>query len=79
MSSLAFYGLIIYFIFKNIKNKKVRNTGCIVLSLLIVLIGISRVYLGVHYPSDVLAGFLFAISYLSLYIEYIKIILKRRK
>ncbi len=71
MTSATFYGLIIYFIFKNVKNKKIRNTICTVLSLLIFLIGISRIYLGVHYASDVLAGFAFAIVYLVLYITFV--------
>lgn len=71
MTSVAFYGLIIYFVFKNVKNKKVRNTICITLSILIFLIGISRIYLGVHYASDVLAGFAFGIVYLVLYITFI--------
>jgi len=71
MTSATFYGLIIYFIFKNVKNKKLRNTICTVLSLLIFLIGISRIYLGVHYASDVLAGFTLAIVYLVLYIIFI--------
>ena len=71
MTSATFYGLIIYFILKNVKNKKLRNTICITLSLLIFLIGISRIYLGVHYASDVLAGFTFAIVYLVLYITFV--------
>jgi len=71
MTSATFYGLIIYFIFKNVKNKKLRNTICTVLSLLIFLIGISRIYLGVHYASDVLAGFVLAIVYLVLYITFV--------
>lgn len=71
MTSVAFYGLIIYFVFKNVKDKKVRNTICTVLSLLIFLIGISRIYLGVHYASDVLAGFTFGIVYLVLYITFV--------
>lgn len=68
MASMAFYGLIIYFIYKNIKNKTVRNSICIALSALIFFIGISRIYLGVHYASDVLAGFLISIAYLIIYI-----------
>ena len=36
---------------------------------LICTIGISRIYLGVHYTSDVLGGFLIAISYLIIYIS----------
>lgn len=71
MASMAFYGLIIYFIYKNIKNKTVRNSICIVLSALIFLIGISRIYLGVHYASDVIAGFLVSIAYLIVYVTYI--------
>lgn len=71
MTSATFYGLIIYFVFKYVKNKKVRNTICTALSLLIFLIGISRIYLGVHYASDVLAGFTFGIVYLVLYITFV--------
>ena len=71
MASLAFYGLIIYLLFKNIKSKKTRNIVCTSLVLLIFLIGISRIYLGVHYASDVFAGFIFSIGYLAFYIPYI--------
>ena len=44
----------------------------ILLSLLIFCIGISRIYLGVHYTSDVLAGFLISISYLIVFTNSIK-------
>ena len=42
------------------------------LSLLILGIGLSRIYLGVHYTSDVLAGFLAAIIYVILEIQFMK-------
>ncbi len=69
MVSMAFYGYFIYLIYKYVKNKYVKWISIILLSLLICLIGISRIYLGVHYTSDVLGGFLIAISYLIIYIS----------
>lgn len=71
MISMAFYGFIIYLIYKNIKNKYLKWISIILLSILILMIGFSRIYLGVHYVSDVLAGFLFSISYLIVYIKII--------
>lgn len=69
MISMAFYGFLIYLIYKNVKNKYLKWTSIILLSVLIMLIGFSRIYLGVHYVSDVLSGFLFSIAYLIVYVE----------
>lgn len=55
-SGLVFYGFLIYLINKRIENRKKANIMSIALSLLIMAIGFSRVYLGVHYPSDVMGG-----------------------
>ncbi len=69
MISMAFYGYLIYLIYKYVKNKYVKWTSMVLLSILICSIGISRIYLGVHYTSDVLGGFLISISYLVTYIS----------
>ena len=51
----------------------------IILSTLICIIGVSRIYLGVHYTSDVLGGFLISIAYLIIYIELInKFVLEKK-
>ena len=69
MISMAFYGYLIYLIYKYVKNKYVKWTSMVLLSILICSIGISRIYLVVHYTSDVLGGFLISISYLVMYIS----------
>ncbi len=71
MVSTAFYGFLIYLVIKKVKNKYLRNVLVILLGILIVLIGFSRVYLGVHYASDVIAGFFISIAYLIVFITII--------
>ena len=76
MVSVAFYGFFIYLIIKKVSNPYLRNTLVIALSLLIMLIGFSRIYLGVHYASDVIGGFFISLAYL---IIFITIMEKREK
>lgn len=80
MVSLAFYGYLIYLIYKYINNKHLKRTLIIILSVLICIIGVSRIYLGVHYTSDVLGGFLISFAYLIIYIELVnKFLLEKNK
>ena len=80
MVSLAFYGYLIYLIYKYVNNKHLKRTLIIILSVLICIIGVSRIYLGVHYTSDVLGGFLISFAYLIIYIELVnKFVLEKNK
>lgn len=57
MISLCFYGMVAFLIVRNIQNKPGRILVISGFSLLIAAIGVSRIYLGAHYPTDVVAGF----------------------
>jgi undecaprenyl-diphosphatase len=58
MNSFIFYACIAYFIIRNTKNKTVKLLTAIGFLAIVLLIGFSRIYLGVHYPSDVTAGYI---------------------
>ena len=76
MGSAAFYGYLIYLTFKLEKNKKVKVSLISLFSALILGIGLSRIYLGVHYTSDVLAGYLVSFAYLCVFTHLISGYLK---
>lgn len=67
MVAMAFYGLLIWMVWRYEKDAFVRRLGIIGFGLVIVLVGLSRIYLGVHYASDVLAGFCASIAWLGVY------------
>lgn len=70
--SMAFYGFLIYLIFKSKLSVKFKYFFSTLLGLLILIVGISRIYLGVHYPSDVFSGFVCGLLYLLIFIEILE-------
>jgi len=67
MVSTAFYGFLVYLVLKSNLSKVAKMIYSILLVLLIVIISLTRVYLGVHYASDVLGGLIIAILYTILF------------
>lgn len=70
--SVTFYGLLIYIIAYTIKNKALRASLISLLVVLILLIGFSRVYLRVHYASDVIGGYTVGILWLFISLAILK-------
>ncbi|MFJ7680541.1 phosphatase PAP2 family protein [Peribacillus butanolivorans] len=63
MVGLIFFSMIAYFIIKEVKSKSLKWGVGISFILLVLVIGISRIALKVHFPTDVLAGFVLGVGY----------------
>ena len=66
VAAMSMYGFLAYLLYRDTTSRTVRWLTVSVASALILLMGWSRLYLGVHYLSDVLAGFLVGAAFLYL-------------
>ncbi|MBX0335228.1 phosphatase PAP2 family protein [Pontibacter sp. HSC-14F20] len=72
MIGSSFYGLLIYIVWREVKDPLWRKSCVLLLLILLLLIGYSRIYLNVHYATDVLAGYAMGILWLLLAIYLMK-------
>ena len=72
LMSMSFYGLLIFLVWENVRNQFWKWVLTILLLVFILLIGFSRIYLRLHYFSDVMAGFAAGIIWLSLSIWVVR-------
>ncbi|MCP1311373.1 phosphatase PAP2 family protein [Paenibacillus tyrfis] len=72
VAAVALYGIIVYLLWSHIRNRtgKIALTSAAI--FMMVCIGLSRIYLGVHYPSDVIGGMLAGAAWLWLAIAVYK-------
>jgi membrane-associated phospholipid phosphatase len=79
MESLVAYGMLAYFAVLALRTWRWRVAAVFAAALLVVLIGLSRMYLGVHYLSDVAAGYAAGGLWLSVLITAAETVRRRGK
>ncbi len=65
LASFCFYSVLAGLIAHRVKSMRLRLAVGVLAALIIAAIGLSRIYLGMHYPSDVVAGYLAAAMWVS--------------
>jgi len=78
LTSACFFGALAAILTARVKSRRFRIITWVVCTLMFVLIGFSRIYLGVHHTTDVIAGFAAALIWI-LVVRFVEITLARRK
>jgi membrane-associated phospholipid phosphatase len=78
LASCCFFAGLAAILSGRIKRKRTRTIIWIVAALMFLLIGLSRIYLGVHYTTDVIAGFASALIWI-LVVRFVENQLARRR
>lgn len=78
LTSACFFGALAAILTARVKSRRVRVIVWVVCTLMFVLIGFSRIYLGVHHTTDVIAGFAAALIWI-LVVRFVEMELARRR
>lgn len=79
LGSLCFYGILAAVLADRMRGVKPKVLVWFAASFLVAMIGLSRIYLGVHYPSDVIAGYLAGAVWVTAVTVVDKLLLDRRE
>ncbi|HEX2541913.1 MAG TPA: phosphatase PAP2 family protein [Caldimonas sp.] len=78
LGSTLLYGLAVVFVFRRTRRPSLRALAVLGAGAAIALVAFTRLYLGVHYLSDVIAGFLEGVAWLALCLNALAAFWKRR-
>jgi len=70
--AFSFYGFMAYYLFRRARSRFAKTITIISGALIILAIGVSRVYLGVHWPSDVLGSYLLGAAWIFAIFPYLE-------